>query len=101
MRFVRKIDENGMFIEDAFVDELTALTVETPCPAGFYRPKWDGKAWVEGMALSEIDAIKANVEPDPDSELVTAISNATTIAQLKDALLGKYGISKVKAERKS
>ncbi|MDF2881667.1 MAG: hypothetical protein K0R54_2224 [Clostridiaceae bacterium] len=58
MKFVRKIDENGMFIEDTFVEELTEFTIETPCPQGFYNPRWDGEKWVEGMSQAEIDAIK-------------------------------------------
>ena len=51
--FVRIIDENGLFIEDAFVDELTEFTIETPCPDGFYHPKWDGSKWVEGGVAPE------------------------------------------------
>ena len=52
--FVRIIDENGFFVCDDFVDELTELTIETPCPAGFYRPRWDGTAWVEGGTAPEL-----------------------------------------------
>ena len=78
MKFVRIIDENGMFIEDAFVSELTDRTIETPCPSGFYRPKWDGAKWVEGLTQAEIDAIKASavVEPTLDEvvdELITTL----------------------------
>ena len=39
-------------------------------------------------------------EPDPDAELGGAISAATTLTQLKDALLGKSGIAKVKGRTK-
>ena len=46
--FVRIIDSNGLFVCDDFVDELTDRTIETPCPDGFYLPKWDGTRWVEG-----------------------------------------------------
>ncbi|MDD4276161.1 MAG: hypothetical protein PHO33_04195 [Clostridia bacterium] len=48
MFYVRIIDENGLFVVDAFVDELTEFTIETPCPSGFYHPKWNGENWVEG-----------------------------------------------------
>lgn len=51
--FVRLIDENGMFLEDAFVDELTEFTIETPCPDGFILPRWDGAQWVEGGTAPE------------------------------------------------
>ena len=46
--FVRIIDANGDFVCDDFVDELTEFTIETPCPGGFYLPRWDGEKWVEG-----------------------------------------------------
>lgn len=63
MIFVRKIDKNGLFIEDAFVEEITEFTIETPCPSGFYHPKWNGTEWVEGIAQEEIDLLKANAIP--------------------------------------
>ena len=68
MKFVRIIDENGLFVEDAFVEELTDKTIETPCPSGFYHPKWDGTKWVEGLTQAEIDAIKASVVVEPTAE---------------------------------
>ena len=59
--FVRVIDENGFFVRDDLVDELTAFTIETPCPDGFYLPKWDGTQWVEGKTAEEIEAIQTSV----------------------------------------
>ena len=67
MKFVRKIDEQGFFIEDTFAVELNEYTIETPCPSGFYRPKWNGTEWVEGMAQEEIDLLK-NVAVEPTVE---------------------------------
>jgi len=32
---------------------LTEHTIETPCPDGFYLPKWDGKKWIEGGQAPE------------------------------------------------
>jgi hypothetical protein len=66
-RYVRLIDENGLFVEDAFVEELTPLTIETLCPPGFYRPKWDGEKWIEGLTQDQIDEIK-NVPQVPSIE---------------------------------
>ena len=63
MYFVRMIDEQGKFVMDAFVDELTQYTIEEPCPAGFYHPKWDGSQWIEGLTQEQIDAIKAQSTP--------------------------------------
>ena len=68
MKFVRVIDDNGLFIEDAFVEELNEFTIETPRPEGFYKPKWNGTEWVEGLTQTEIEAIKAGSEPQPTLE---------------------------------
>ena len=68
MKFVRLIDENGLFLEDAFVEGLTDRTIETPCPEGFYRPKWNGEIWVEGLTQAEIDAITAGAVSEPTLE---------------------------------
>ena len=84
MYFVRIIDNNGFFIEDAFVDELTEFTIETPCPAGFYLPKWDGTQWVEGKTADEIAAILASV--------VTEKSTDERIAELETLVLQMGGI---------
>lgn len=54
MYFVRIIDESGLFVEDAFVEELTERTITTPCPDGFYWPRWDGEKWVEGGSPPEL-----------------------------------------------
>ena len=51
------------FIEDTFVEELTEFTIETPCEGGFYKPKWNGKKWIEGLTQIEIDAIKNVATP--------------------------------------
>jgi hypothetical protein len=62
--FVRIIDENGLFIEDGFVEELSEFTIETPVPQGLYKPKWDGTQWIEGLTQDEIKAIvNTVVEP--------------------------------------
>lgn len=56
---------------------------------------------------TEKDKVTANYvvvdivpEPDPDAELATAISSATTLAQLKDALLGNGKLARVKGKIK-
>lgn len=73
MKFVRIIDENGLFVEDAFVDELTDRTIETPCPSGFYRPKWDGAQWIEGGTAPEA------AEPAPTLEERVAATEAALL----------------------
>ena len=67
MKFVRLINEQGIFIEDAFVEELTELTIETPCPQGFYLPKWDGEVVYEAIEMEEeIDSGFNHEEVDED-----------------------------------
>lgn len=58
--FVHIIDEHGLFVCDNFVDSLTdengdpiPTYIETPCPDGFYWPRWDGEKWVEGGTAPE------------------------------------------------
>jgi len=54
-KYVRIIDEDGFHLEDSLVEDLTKYTIETPCPPGFYHPKWDfdNKEWVEGGTKPE------------------------------------------------
>ena len=66
---LRKIDQDGYFIEDVLIDEIPMITsesdegdltikdpsyIETPCQEGFHRPKWTGKEWVEGATADEL-----------------------------------------------
>jgi len=71
MYYVRLIDDNGYFIEDAFVDELTDNTITAPCPEGFYHPRWDGTSWVEGGQAPEYA-----VQPPTDAERIAALEDA-------------------------
>jgi hypothetical protein len=68
---VSLIDENGFFIKPDIVEESSALTknqVQILCPNGFYKPKWNGEQWIEGLTNEEIDAIKASVPAQPTPE---------------------------------
>ena len=81
MIYVRLNDEQGYYVEDAFVDELTEHTIETPCPDGFYHPRWDGERWVEGGTAPE------PVQGMPsDSERITALEYALLAAILGGAV---------------
>jgi len=73
MRKVLKIDSNGFYIEDIILQDGKAIPsdcIEITCPDGFYKPKWNGTAWVEGLAQAEIDAIKNVPVPKTDIELM-------------------------------
>jgi hypothetical protein len=62
---VLKIDKQGFYIEDVILQD-TELTpsdcVETHCPEGFYKPKWDGEKWIEGYTQEEIKKIQEDAE---------------------------------------
>ena len=73
--FVRIIDSNGLFVCDDFVDELTESTIETPCPGGFYWPRWDGEKWVEGGTAPE----PTTPEPTTEDRLASVESAITAL----------------------
>lgn len=56
--------ETKMFIRDDFTfDEATEIGLEVEPAQGYYRPKWDGEKWVEGLTQEQIDAIKVQATP--------------------------------------
>lgn len=61
-----KIDVNGYFLEDIPVwDEVEADDiVTTPCPGGFFKPRWDGTQWVEGEDAVTLDEKKQKIARD-------------------------------------
>ena len=75
----RKVDENGLFVEDVILSEPPVLTDENgnsiadpqyisePVPQGFYNPKWNGSEWVEGATQEEIDEL---TKPQPQEPTV-------------------------------
>ena len=70
----RKIDpETGLFIEDYVGEQPVTDTGEpdpayiaTPCPDGFYWPRWNGEAWEEGGTPP---APTTPPEPTPDERM--------------------------------
>ncbi|MDU7948684.1 MAG: hypothetical protein E7J31_09610 [Clostridium sp.] len=70
MKLYRRIDNEEYFIEDVLLEEIPYIYdedfnkiydthyIETPVAEGFYKPKWNGTEWMEGMTLEEIEAIK-------------------------------------------
>lgn len=56
-----RIDKDGFFIEDIEVKADQTNTKEiivTHCENGFYKPKWNGTKWVEGLSQAELDEIE-------------------------------------------
>jgi len=92
MKKVLRIDNNGLFIEDVILQDneiIPADCVEIVCTGQFYRPKWNGTIWVEGLTQTEIDAIINSVPVNAKLEAVAEIEAATTIEGLRIAML-KY-----------
>ncbi len=85
MNYVRIVDTNGLFVEDAFVAELTQYTIITPVPEinpltgkGFYWPKWDfvSEQWVEGRTQAEINALNNTPKKPSTEDRLAAIEEA-------------------------
>jgi hypothetical protein len=96
-RKVNRIDEQGLYIEDVILndnEETPADCIETPCPGGFYYPKFnkDSDEWEEGKTAEEIEVIKAAeivTEIDYKAQALKEINAATTISGIKAAMI-KY-----------
>lgn len=75
---VARIDENGFCIEPVVVQNIEDLPdnlIPVGVPTGLYKPKWDGVAWVEGLAQEAIDAIlNTPQEPSTAEMLMLAIA---------------------------
>ena len=93
MIYVRIIDINGFFVCDDFVDELTEFTIETPCPDGFYLPKWNGTQWVEGKTAEEIAEITASVTASEPTEAERITALETTSSAVVDVLADALGVT--------
>jgi len=88
MIFVRIIDKNGLFLEDAFVDTLTEFTIQEPCPGGFHLPRWDSEQWIEGKTQAEIDAILAAAVPAEPTLEERVDGVETDVSEIVDILFG-------------
>lgn len=79
MRVVARIGAQGYFSADVLVgddEQAPPDTVETRPAAGFHRPRWDGTAWIEGMASADLlAAAKARKR----SEIAQAFVEACTV----------------------
>lgn len=60
--------ETGQYIEPIHPEITGDDIVDTPCPPGYYLPKWNGESWVEGMTAEEIEALKAQAQPQEPTE---------------------------------
>ena len=70
---VVRIDLLGFFVEDVLIVEGQVVPpncIAIIIPEGFYLPRWNGTAWIEGKTQAEIDAIKNTVVPKTPLEIV-------------------------------
>jgi hypothetical protein len=73
MKQVFKIDSNGFYIEPVILQDDEKLgnnLIDIAISEGFYRPKWYGKKWVEGLTQLEIDALRNVPQPKTEIELL-------------------------------
>lgn len=74
------IDGNGFYTGDVLADSGIVPNVLTRCPNGFYKPKWNGIAWVEGLTQQEIDDLKNTpVTPSVEERLQAAEEVLTSL----------------------
>jgi hypothetical protein len=94
LRKVLKINQDGIYIEDIILPDGAATPpgcIETPCPEGFFLPKWDGVSWVEGMTQEDITAMTNTVVKSKEDLFIEELDKATTIASVKLALKNYIG----------
>ena len=76
MRAVRKIDAQGLFVEDLLIADGEALPpacVEQRPPEGMRRPRWDGVAWRETAPTEEaVEAAKERKRTELQQAFVEA-----------------------------
>lgn len=79
----RKIDQDGYFLEDVILDSIPMIDeqpdpsyIEVEVPQGFYRPKWNGSEWIEGMAQADIDLLKNVLNEPTEAERLMALETA-------------------------
>ena len=67
---LRIIDkQTNFFIRDDFTfDEETEIGLDVEPAQGLYKPKWDGKKWVEGATQEEIDELTKPQPQEPTIE---------------------------------
>lgn len=80
MKIGHTIDSDGFLLEDILEGSGITPDVTALCPDGFYKPKWNGGAWIEGLTQQEIDDLKnAPVTPSVEERLQAAEEVLTSL----------------------
>lgn len=85
-----KIDDNGFYVEPVFLNDNETVPSNCIMPYApeqrFYKPKWNGLQWVEGLSQQEIDSINNN-QPKPLPTLEELKTNQDLIQKALDDLI--------------
>ncbi len=85
MKKVLKINEDGFFIEDVVLEDEESIPegcIEVECPQGFYKPRWDGSMWIEGLTQEEIEELKNKPVPKTELEILKETVEELVLANL-------------------
>ena len=98
--------QTKLFIRDDFdFDEETEIGLEVEPAQGLFRPRWDGEItedeegnvligdgeWVEDMTAEEIEALKAQAEPQEPTLEERVAEHDTKIVTLEETIVVLYG----------
>jgi hypothetical protein len=95
--FFCKIDPvTGLWLEDIIfstqptddVGEPDPAYIGTPCPGGFFLPRWNGERWVEGKNPEEIAAIQAAGQPEPTPQAQWRADIENALVELAEMIAG-------------
>ncbi len=84
-----KIDDDGYFIEDIIIhkgEEIPLNCIKNrpnTKEVGFYKAKWDGANWIEGMTQIEKDELNNQPKVLTENEMIML-----AIADLAEIVLG-------------
>jgi hypothetical protein len=96
MKQINQVDVTGLYIGPFIAsdeqisrhlnpdDEFTlGLVVIDPIPEGFYKPKWNGSEWTEGLTEEQIASLK-NAPAEPSEIEVLKAQSADLNLQIID-----------------
>jgi hypothetical protein len=69
------IDERGYWTGDVLKGSLIDPDIHERCPDGFYKPRWDGIKWVEGLTQEEIDQLNNVPAPETDTQKIVRLES--------------------------
>ena len=79
--------QTKLFLRDDFTfDEESEIGLDVPPAQGLYRPRWDGEGWVEDMTPEEIEALKAQAEPQEPTLEENVAEHGAKIVTLEETI---------------